>query len=366
MKNYIVNKISLENTIIYKGLFMLLIIWHNAIHPLFRPDRICNEINYSFSRIVLFIDTLKSGDLSLFSNISSFLGYVGVIIFLFFTGYGLTLSLEKKNESYKSFLFKRIIKIYIPIIFASIFILLTISIIGINYGTIKNFNIWEFIFLRFFMLGNFYHEAIFPGPWWYLGTTIQFYIIFHLIYMGYKKYGLKILIYISLFSYLFVFLSNLYLQDFILAKYLVIGWLPEFSLGIYLASTPEIKISMRTKLSLIIITFLIFVLGQVNSIIWLFSSTSCLIFLVLIMPEILKLIDLLKLKKVFIYLGNISVYLFLLNGFIREPFIEMISRINIMKWWYIDLNACAILAITVICSAFLKNIENIVRNKMKN
>jgi peptidoglycan/LPS O-acetylase OafA/YrhL len=104
------------------------------------------------------------------------LGGAGVHVFIFCSGFGLFYSSLNKPLSYKSFLKKRFIKIYIPYIV----IIIISSLIPFMYNYSHKFvAVLSHVFL-FKMFSNKY-ECSFGGQFWFLSTIIQFYLIFNLL-----------------------------------------------------------------------------------------------------------------------------------------------------------------------------------------
>lgn len=113
---------------------------------------------------------MENGSYGIIAQLMSTIGRYGVAIFLFFSGYGLVMSVHKRNRIDKGFLLRRFGTVYIPY--------LMIKAIDeiITYGKIRN------LMKLFFALDN-----------WYIATIIIFYIMFYLLYRYLYKYRIKFL-----------------------------------------------------------------------------------------------------------------------------------------------------------------------------
>ncbi|MBP9731973.1 MAG: acyltransferase [Candidatus Magasanikbacteria bacterium] len=127
----------------------------------------------------------------------SILSGVGVNMFLFLSGFGLTMASIKKNFSRLQFYRVRLPKLYVPFwLVLGIFLLLDFFILHITYSP-------RFV-LQFFT-GLFTHADIFTdfnSALWYITLIIFYYLVFPLFFI--KKYPWVSAILIFLLSYLLV------------------------------------------------------------------------------------------------------------------------------------------------------------------
>lgn len=128
-----------------------------------------------FSHIGYFLD---SSDEFLYPL--SVAGGVGVNMFLFLSGFGLTASALKSHHSVLGFYLKRLKRIFIPMwTVVSLFFVLDILILKINYplSTIIQ------TFLGFFPVADIYTS--FNSPLWYFTLILFYYLIFPLVFYRY-------------------------------------------------------------------------------------------------------------------------------------------------------------------------------------
>lgn len=138
----------------------------------------------------------------------SILAGVGVNLFLFLSGYGLTVSSIKKDDSVIQFYKKRIIKLFLPFwIILGVLLLTDFFILHIVYSK-------EFILPAVF--GIFTHANIFTdfnSPFWYFTFILFFYFIFPLIFI--KKYPWISAIFTYSISYLIIKINPVFLSNVI-------------------------------------------------------------------------------------------------------------------------------------------------------
>ena len=314
----ILNKLSKENTLYYKGIAILFIMLHNFLHWI-PPIIGQNEQNFSKFRIENYFEIISVYPEYIIQLTISLFGHYGVQIFLFLSAYGLYIKYEKNKLNYLKFIKERIFKLY-PAFLVAIFLwLIYIGLIS-GKGILPLFlESSESILYKILGVSNFIEGELYSlnGPWWFISLILQFYIIFPILLKidhKYSKYGLLIL---SICSLIIASLINLNIP--ITGTILV--HVPEVSLGIYMARKGTIKINNYT----LFIIFTIFILSNYIYSIWYLSFiTATLIYLIFI-----NLVNY-KLNDFFIFFGKISIYLFLINGFLRYPLVGYAKYID--KW----------------------------------
>lgn len=338
-KKFIFDDISLRTSFIYRGIAILMIAIHNFMHLL--PPKIGeNEHNFDAHRILSYIDVLINSPELFIQSTFAFLGHYGVQIFIFLSAYGLTKKYANSNISYGKFLIKRILKIY-PLFVLSILLwafYMGMFSTGAFSMIIDN---WELLSFKLLLISNFMPQQLYSisGPWWFVSLIVQFYIVFPLMLKLYNKYNYKALM---LFSLLGIVLT-IYLEPILVDIHIagtIITHLPEFSLGIWMATNSQIYL----KYWAILLVFIIFILANLYSSLWVFSFSSILILLLIIFQVIIKNIHA-RAKQVILFVGTISMYIFYINGFMRFPWVELSTKINI---WYISILLCILFLLTVV------------------
>lgn len=101
------------------------------------------------------------------------IGGTGVHIFFVCSGFGLYLSYLNKNYSFKAFIKKRFIKIYIPYV---IVVLISFSLPWMYFFEDKFVALLSHIFLFKMIIEKY--ECSFGGHFWFVSTMIQFYLFY--------------------------------------------------------------------------------------------------------------------------------------------------------------------------------------------
>lgn len=223
---------SKENSNILRGIGILAIMLHNFLHiPQFGLPRE-NEMSFSEEKAGAFFDMLTSGGWNVIAEWFSFLGWIGVPVFIFLTGYGtaITSSFSNKTINYSSVN-------YIKKSFLKLFALMLPAVLFFAGIDIIKHEIWPGLFKRFFYLTMSTNLAYpylkcDPGVYWYFGLTFQFYVLWALF--G-KKLNNKSLIILSL-----LFMAGLAVLCLVDApaalsiyRHCFTGWFFIFAIGVY-------------------------------------------------------------------------------------------------------------------------------------
>lgn len=162
----------------------------------------------------------------------SIMAGVGVNLFLFLSGFGLTISSLKKEESVLQFYKRRLLKLLVPFwVVLILFLLLDFFILHITYSK-------EFIVQSF--LGIFPHADIFSNlnsPFWYMTLIIFYYLLYPIFFSKRHTWITVIMLYLS--TYLIIKSNPLFVKD-VIGLYKV--HLVAFPLGVYVASCTSKKI----------------------------------------------------------------------------------------------------------------------------
>ncbi len=304
---------SKEDTSLFKGIAILMIVIHNYLHlepgffleneAVFDPKNVRDFINFMIP-----LRWYES-----FSGIAAFLGHYGVQLFIFFSAYGLTMQMQKADnrENYVQYLWHRLKKLYFLLLFG---ILVFLALNYISNGSFYGFGrTLKDTFMLVTSFANFTNSTLyksFSGPFWYFGLMVQLYLIFPLLFRLVKKIN----IYIILGSVL-ILISALYLidrkNDFSVFGN-VIGHLPEVFLGIYFAQKGIIKPNMILFFG----SIGVFAISQFYGTVFPFSFLAITIVLLYIISSLIPAMNN-YFKRTLIYIGEISMILFIVNGPMR-------------------------------------------------
>ncbi|MDR0363468.1 MAG: acyltransferase, partial [Bacteroidales bacterium] len=115
-----IKNISKDETLIYKGIGILLIALHNFFHWM-PPGTGENEFDFDPNRIFNFLNGVVKYPLEFINLFLSYFGHYGVQIFIFISGLGLALSMLNKEQTWGKFMLERFKKLYLLLITGIIF-----------------------------------------------------------------------------------------------------------------------------------------------------------------------------------------------------------------------------------------------------
>lgn len=325
------NTFSKTDTTFFKGIAILMIVIHNYMH-IISGFGIENEFLFSPRNFERFLRKITDLTIQGFiGGLFSFLGHYGVQLFFFFSAYGLTIQYSKWEGSDFKFILHRLKKVYFLMAFAVLFCVVYFHFIGISIGFVGTI-------VRALILGStlnsFTNLSMFSGPFWFFAAIIQFYILFPLLYRFVIKFNLKNSFIPFLASFIIIYILYLTLDNktlILMGKSVnlalfrnVIGHLPELILGITMAHFGF----KNFQPWVIILALIIFMGSQISE--WLFplSFLSMTILLITLITQIEKHTND-YFKKTLLYIGNISMILFIVNGpFRTNPLFEVSSSLK--------------------------------------
>ena len=342
-------RITKEDTIYLKGIGILMIIMHNFFHVL-KPLIGENEFAYEPQNSLNFLSNLSASPLNFPQALLSYFGHYGVQIFIFCSGYGLTVIYRKSALKFKPYILKRLYKLY-PTFIIGIILLLAYQVAFSDFEITTR--TLAAVLIRISLVANWIPDKVFSlsGPYWFYSMIVQLYILFPLLLVIVKKHK-QGLWYIMLACYVIViaFNSQLSATDRSL-YYNFIGNLPVFILGIMMAH----NIHFQIRKSVWVLAVLVFIAGQFNNYLWSFSQIT---FLLISLPALLFLYRKTvrtHFSKFILFTGRISMYLFVVNGFMRMPWVQYANEANSSTYDY--LYAGLFLILVYLVALFLKWIE---------
>lgn len=309
---------------IMRGFAILFIIIDNITH-LFKGVFLDCEYNFLWSSVEGFLNNLSHPDSILPFNLVSFYCPYGVILFIFLSGYCLTLKYEKGNgqgTSAKDFVANHYKKLFtmqlkgLAIFFAFLFLFNHEIVLG--YGVV----------LQTLLAGNLINISM-PGPYWFFGMIMEMYIIYRLVIYRRSDTIAIVLSALSLLVMAFTDPEGTTLAYMRMNCFLAI--LP-FCLGVLAARHLDNKyLSIHKGLNCLgwfILSLILLTLCKFNFYSWLFLP----IFVIASAVTIVKLITRVKLfDNIFGWLGALSGVLFVVHPAVREI---LISRINATGSYY--------------------------------
>lgn len=306
------NTFSVEQTTVLKGIGILMILFHNYL--VYQPDSFFfNEESFKAENLPKFLNNLWPTQwYESFSALCVFFGHYGVQLFIFCTAYGLFRVYQKKPLThYKRDLKKRLSKLLVLI---GLGIVCYLIYHYFHYGKLyppklilKNF------VLLLTTAGVFNKDwlySMFSGPFWYFGLTIQLYLLYPFLHRIFMKLGVTKCI---ILAYLLIY--PLYYWDY-QSQFTVfgnlLGHLPEVILAFYLAKNGLSAL----RLPVILAALLLYPLTQYSIYFYPLSFVCILILMIAVFKWAVPKLPQLAYNNL-LYIGEISMIIFILNGFLR-------------------------------------------------
>lgn len=289
---------SKEQTSFIKGICILLIMIHNYVDFLLGISN--NEMVYSQDATDAFLSHVFTADSIWY--IFSFAGWIGVPLFFFISGYGLTKKYNDKPINTRSYILNHLIKLWILLV--PIY-LLYFSI----YTTNIQSAIAQITFTINFVIGHINGFFIDPGVYWFFSVILQFYILFIFVRkLDTRWLWVLCVVFMAIHYYALFGASNVIAKSIRLN---CLGWGVPFLMGI-IAARSQIKLSAQMNLFLCVTSF--FALCACMVIKWLapFSEVSMVVFMVTLSRMMTS--------KWICFIGLISPSIFVLHPLIRMLF----------------------------------------------
>lgn len=323
---------SQQDTSILKGFAIICICLHNFFHHL-PPSPGENEFYFSINHINNFFSQLSENPADFINTLFSYLGHYGVQIFIFISGYGLAVSMMKREKQWLGFVVDRLKKLYPLLLTALIFYILYTVLMYKRFPWPVHYE--EMNYKLFFI-----HTLIpkqgtsINGPWWFFALILQLYILFPALFHIIRKYKTKAFLLICLLSYTWIFIAQYQFKD-IYEVYLLQnfpGHIPEFCLGILLAFNKDIKVSNI----IFCLALTVFLLGNLFQFFFPFTFLAVTVIFIFAY-QFIKNVPIKKslTKRFLIHFGEISMSLFAVHGFMRTPFISIAEKSLNTAWGHI-------------------------------
>jgi len=344
---------SREQTEILKGIGILLIVLHNIFHNM-TPIIGQNEFTYHFSILSNLLQTLRDAPQDILRALFSYFGHYGVQIFVFFSAYGLTRKYRHKPIGFGNFLKNRIDKVYLSFLIC-IAVYIVLGLLKSEFLTTEKVLYWDSLLWKVLLVSSFIPgQSIMPvGPWWFIPFVFQFYLLYPILIRFFRRYGAGFLVILSVGAILTeISVNPLLIKMGVNLNFMVFGHLPVLCLGIYFA----IKNQIRLRYDIVLISTILFVIGNMNAYVW---TTTDVTFTIVVLAIAMLRFNLTSKPSIFtgllLFFGGISLHLFMVNGFLRSPFHNYAELHN--NWWVDNLAAFASLLFSTLFAIVLGKID---------
>ena len=317
------NNYTKRDTAIIKGFAILCIVFHNYFHWL-APSPGENEFNFSPANVGNLFQLLGQQPGEFVNILFSYFGHYGVQLFVMISGFGLTLSMLRREQGWGEFVINRLKKLY-PLLFTGVVVCL-LGCLVMN-GRLFNQGEWREIGYKFLFIHTLIPNSglSINGPWWFFGLIFQLYLLFPLLFRCIKKWRWKAFLVVLAVSYglIFLFREYLNLHHGAILMQNAPGHLPEFCFGMMLAFNKDERIHWLWLL----LALVLFVWGNFAPGFYPFTFLSLCVITVFVTQAWKAKNG--KWKKVFRYplsvihyFGGISMMLFIVHGYFRVPVLK--------------------------------------------
>lgn len=325
--------ISKEQTNLMKGYAILFIFLHNFLHMRFCQE---NEMTFSIDKSMAFFQSLVANPSDIIWNVFSFIGWVGVPVFCFVSGYGLSVKHKDNVGQVRNYVCRNYLKLFLLLFPALLLMACAKFVVRGDFH--------EFLcgLVTATMLQNLV-DFIIPFRvliYWYFGLTFQFYLLYilfckinsrNLLFVG----GITIIAQLVLNPQFFPNQSVL-----VWIRHNSVGWLMAFVLGIVVERwNKEISLSKVNLWIISILSFILMLVMNLNYYSWIFVPFVALMFFYSISRLTLES-KILRGGKILPWLGKYSSCIFVCHPIVRlamynEPKITGISYKIVLVLLYV-------------------------------
>lgn len=323
------NSYTKRDTNIIKGFAILCIVLHNYFHWLV-PSPGENEFDFSPARVHSLFDLLGQQPGEFVNILFSYFGHYGVQLFVMISGFGLTLSMLRREQGWGEFVINRLKKLY-PLLITGVVVCL-LGCLVMN-GRLFNQGEWREIGYKFLFIHTLIPNSglSINGPWWFFGLIFQLYLLYPLLFRCMKKWKWQTFLVVCAISYglIFLFREYLNLHHGTILMQNAPGHLPEFCLGMVLAFSKDKKIHWLW----LVLAIALFVWGNFTPGFYPFTFLSLCVITVFATQAWKAKTG--RWKKVFRfpfsvlhYFGGISMTLFIVHGYFRTPVLKWANTLT--------------------------------------
>lgn len=345
-----------ENSQILRGLAILSIMMHNFLHKGIWGFSGENEMSFVQEKANAFINVLilrQTDFLGVLCELFSFVGWIGVPVFVFLSGYGLAVSgseykrevdslkHEIKDDQSLCFIKKQWLKLFALMLPAVVFFAL-VDFLQMGFSPVllikRGFYLTQ--------LANFVYPFVkcSPGVYWYFGLTFQFYLLWAMLRKKLNNWNLLIISVITLTGLYFTckFASSDVLSIY---RNCFTGWFEVFAFGLFLAQNKNYidKFQLAWYWELLLLPFLIslVILLNIRLEFWLFLPITALLKFFCLASLLIKVKYLSSLLK---RIGGLSACIFVCHP---------IARLIVIQYMYKKFSLGIIVLVYVILTFIL-------------
>jgi len=308
-----------------RGVAIVAIMLHNYIH-VFSKAIEENEFAFHISNAELFFRNLFSFSSSVFYDFMSFLGWLGVPVFIFISGYGLVCKYEKTGGdtvfgSKWKFIFRNWLKLFLLILPA---VSILVGECLYDWMVTGNRTLY-YIAYNLFTL-TFLNDplnpwiGVSPGVYWYLGLALELYIFYAFGVWKRKAWilwtgvAVSVILQIVALPSIFNYGTDMWIEW---VRHNITGWLLVFAFGIYYAR--NCVQDRKTVIIFCILAILFYFPCQLNAIAWQLAPICSVVLCILAAVVISKLGFI---GRLFYWIGKLSAFLYVAHPLVRQIFVN--------------------------------------------
>jgi len=297
-------------------LAIMSILLHNFAHCL--PDTAKeNEFYLEIENYEFFWKSVFGTDFII--QILSHFGHLGVPVFVFLTGYGLAQKYDSMEHlDWKCFLFRHWKKLFVPLVVG---VLAYYSVTFVMEGHL--IRPVSMIVKQCTMLLNYLSPMdIHPMPYWYLGMTMQLYVVYLLFV--YKRTIVPLLL-LAIASLIFMACQADHFSYVVMSKFNCIGWLAPLCMGIAF-SRYQSKVHVERGIRLMgasVLSLVLVLLCGFNFYTWLLIP----LFIVIMSVGVVKYVPV-SFQKKMDFIGKNSLYLLIVHPITRVLIVPLIPSLG--------------------------------------
>lgn len=345
--------LSKDNSLILRGLGITSIMLHNFLtNPQFGLSR-CNEMSFSTEKTWAFFYSLGHGNT--IAEFIAFLGWAGVPVFIFLTGYGVAISSPSSFQNSILYIKKQWLKL---------FLLLTpmLIVFGIQDFLQHDYiSLLKRIFYPTFLVNLAYpYLKAMPGTYWYFSLTFQYYLIWAFWGKHLKKTTLLLGSILSLVG-LWVFCSTDIPDVLSIYRHCFTGFFFVFALGVYMAKQKEkwnnhVSTVWWIEVILAFVLLCLIVLMNFSLLSWLFVPLVALGFLFVVAKLVIRVGFL---ADIFRWIGLCSASIFVCHPLMKS----VVSKIGFRYTDNMLLLVLSYVILTIALSILYARLYNYLRTK---
>lgn len=319
------------DTELLKGLGILMIALHNYFHFV-DPSPGENEFRFDGGNVSRLFGMVGQQPLETPNLLFDYFGHYGVQLFVFLSAYGLTRAYAGREIRWAPFFLKRVAKIYPTLVIAvAAYLLFALTPWHQDLA-------WELksCAVALSLLSGFVpgYQLSAVGPWWFFSFIFQFYAVFPLLNRLATLYGTRALAAVAVAGLVVTILADpiLYPLGFEMGMFgTVVGHLPVICLGVYMARADRFAVDRKLALAAAVVV----VFGNWFEPLWYLMPVCVTLLFLAAVPAAIAWLRAQPLAHRFVgYCGAVSLPLFAVNGFLREPFVR---PANGFHSWYLSL-----------------------------